>query len=232
MKSILHPFRLTSGILAAAAAAVCSLTVPAAAAASGDINGDGKLTKNDAVQLQKWLLTADASLADWRAGDMNQDNILDARDLTLLKRQIPEEEEEPQYIHLKGSSISYEGDHIQVSGKTAVINASGTYYIDGSLKDGQILVQIPDETVDTRTVKLFLNGVDMTNGDAPCILIENAENTSVNLVAGTVNKLSDGKEAPQEEQEPAFAVLHAKDDLTIKGEGELLISAGLQYGIH
>ncbi|MBR5361843.1 MAG: carbohydrate-binding domain-containing protein [Oscillospiraceae bacterium] len=232
MKSILHPFKLTSGILAAAAAAVCSLTVPAAAAASGDVNGDGKLTKNDAVQLQKWLLTADASPADWRAGDMNQDNILDARDLTLLKRQIPEEEEEPQYIHLKGSSISYEGDHIQVSGKTAAINASGTYYIDGSLKDGQILVQIPDETVDTRTVKLFLNGVDMTNGDAPCILIENAENTSVNLVAGTVNKLSDGKEAPQEEQEPAFAVLHAKDDLTIKGEGELLISAGLQYGIH
>ncbi len=232
MKNMLRHFRLPAGILTAAAVTVCCMTVPAAAAASGDVNGDGKLTKADAVQLRNWLLTSSYTLADWRAGDMNQDNRLDARDLTLLKRQIPEEEEEPQYIHLKGSSISYEGDHIQVSGKTALINASGTYYIDGSLKDGQILVQVPDETTDTGTVKLFLNGVDMVNGDAPCIMVENAENTSVNLVAGKENRLSDGKEAPESEQEPAFAVLHAKDDMTIKGEGELQITAGIRYGIH
>ena len=231
MRSILQQSRLTFGILTAAAT-VLGMTIPAAAAASGDINRDGTVSKADVQQLQKWLLTSSGSLSDWRAGDMNQDGILDARDLTLLKRQVPEKEDEPQYIHLKGSSISFEGSNIQVSGKTATINASGTYYIDGSLQGGQILVQVPDETTDTRTVKLFLNGVDMVNGDAPCIMVENAENTSVNLVAGKENKLSDGKEAPQTEEEPAFAVLHAKDDLTIKGEGSLIIEAGLQYGIH
>lgn len=232
MQSILQQSKLTIGIMTAAAVTVCGMAIPASAAASGDINRDGQLTKADVQQLQKWLLTSSASLADWRAGDMNQDGILDARDLTLMKRQVPEKEDEPQYIHLKGSSISYEGTSIAVSGKTATISASGTYYIDGSLQGGQILVNVPDETVDTRTVKLFLSGVDMVNSDAPCILVENAENTSVNLVAGKENKLSDGKEAPAAEQEPSFAVLHAKDDLTVKGEGSLKINAGVQYGIH
>ena len=105
MQSILQQSRLTFGILTAAAT-VLGMTIPAAAAASGDINRDGTVSKADVQQLQKWLLTSSGSLPDWSAGDMNQDGILDARDLTLLKRQVPEKEDEPQYIHLKGSSIS------------------------------------------------------------------------------------------------------------------------------
>ena len=232
MRSILQQSKFAAFAVTAAAVTVLGLTLPASAAASGDINRDGTVSKADVLELQKWLLTSSASLADWRAGDMNQDGILDARDLSLLKRQVPEKEDEPQYIHLKGSSISFEGTNIQVSGKTATINASGTYYIDGSLQGGQIVVQVPDETTDSGTVKLYLNGVNMVNGDAPCILIENAEKASVHLAEGKENTLSDGKDAPQTETEPAFAVLHAKDDLTIKGEGSLKIDAGLQYGIH
>ena len=144
MRSILQQTKLTIGVITAAAVTVCGMVIPASAAASGDVNRDGALTKADVQQLQKWLLTSSASISDWRAGDMNQDGKLDARDLTLMKRQVPEKEDEPQYIHLKGSSITYEGTSIQVSGKTATINASGTYYIDGSLQGGKILVNVPD----------------------------------------------------------------------------------------
>ena len=236
-RSGLRLLKLT-GILTAAAAAVCGTAVSAAAAASGDINRDGKTNASDADMLASYLVTDTSILPDWRAADMDGDGGLDARDLTLLKRKILyqpaiiEVPDEPQYIHLKDSGITYEGPSITVSGKTAVISTSGTYYIDGSIRDGQILVQVPDEQADPNTVKLFLNGVSMTNGSAPCILVENAENTSVNLVEGKENTLSDGKDAPASEVETDFAVLHAKDDLTIKGDGSLTITAGICYGIH
>ena len=222
-------------VLTAAAAAACGATMTAAAAASGDVNRDGSVGYADVKQLQNFLLKQSDSLSDWRAGDMDGNGKLDARDLTLLKRlaaQQPEVPDEPRYIHLKDSGITYDGDHISVSGKTVTIDASGTYYIDGSINGGQVLVNVPDETVDTKTVKLYLNGVNMVNGSAPCIMIENAENTSVNLVEGKENTLSDGKDKPSAETETDIAVLHAKDDLTIKGDGSLSITAGIAYGIH
>lgn len=54
---------------------------------TGDINKDGAFNITDVVLLQKWLLTApDTVLPDWKAGNMNDDNRLDARDLSMMKR--------------------------------------------------------------------------------------------------------------------------------------------------
>lgn len=226
---------LASLLLAAAQTAAGvpeSVRIRAAAAVSGDLSGDGQCNVTDVRMLCQFLTGQRSELPDWQAGDINRDGRLNAADLTLLKRIAPQQEAEPAYIHLLGTSIRTEGNHVAVSGKTAVISASGSYYIDGTLDGGQILVNVPDETADTGTVKLFLNGVQITNTEAPCILIENAENTSVNLEEGTVSLLSDGSEAPQTEYAAERAVLHAKDDLTIKGSGTLEIQAGMQYGIH
>lgn len=56
---------------------------------SGDVNADGTVNQADAVLLGKWLCCdPDAALADWMAGDMNQDAQLDAIDLTLLKQAL------------------------------------------------------------------------------------------------------------------------------------------------
>lgn len=220
---------LTLGSLLAiqlSGAALC-----ADAAASGDLNGDGKFNSADVTILQDWLLGKRTSFSDWRSADFDGNRVLNAVDLSLMKQAMPEEEPDPVYIHLKDNAISFEGENVSVSGKTATISASGVYYIDGKLNDGQILVSIPDETADAKTVKLYLNGVTMTNKSAPCIMVENAENTSVNLVENKTNVLSDGTETPTAE-EPAFAVLHAKDDLTVKGSGTLEIKAGTQNGIH
>ena len=221
-------------MVAAAVLSVCALSVPAAAATAGDVNNDGKTDKKDVSALSTWLTTGEGSIS--RSGaDINSDGSIDVRDLSLLKHIVmtmPEEPAEPVYIHLSQNGITYEGGKISVSGKTAEISESGEYYIDGSITGGQVLVNIPDETADSATVKLFLNGVRMVNSDAPCIMIENAEKVSVNLTEGKENTLSDGKEAPAAEVEPSFAVLHAKDDLTIKGSGSLAITAGEAYGIH
>lgn len=204
----------------------------AMAAASGDLNGDGSCTVADAVLLSRWLTGATKQLTSWQNADMDGNGRLNAADLTLLKRMLLEKEPDPVYIHLLGNSIRAEGGNVEISGSNATVTSSGVYYIDGTLTNGQITVHVPDETADAKTVKLYLNGVSMTNSSAPCILIENAENTSVNLVEGTENTLSDGSEAPAEATDPAFAVLHAKDDMTIKGDGKLTVEAGVLYGIH
>lgn len=56
---------------------------------SGDVNADGALTVADVVVLQKWLLAVpDATLADWKAGDLCEDDRLDVFDLCLMKREL------------------------------------------------------------------------------------------------------------------------------------------------
>ena len=54
----------------------------------GDVNADGKCGIADAVLLQKYLLTIETGLPDWKAGDMDENGTLNTADLTLLKRMI------------------------------------------------------------------------------------------------------------------------------------------------
>ena len=55
----------------------------------GDVNADGAFNITDAVLLQKWLLTdPDAEPADWLAGDLDGNGILNAVDLSLMKKEL------------------------------------------------------------------------------------------------------------------------------------------------
>lgn len=55
----------------------------------GDMNGDQTVGIADVVLMQKWLLAAsDTGFADWKAGDMNQDGLLNSIDLSLLKQAV------------------------------------------------------------------------------------------------------------------------------------------------
>jgi len=56
---------------------------------NGDVSGDGYLSINDVVLLQKWLLTVpNTILEDWEAADFTNDNRLDVFDLCLMKRAL------------------------------------------------------------------------------------------------------------------------------------------------
>ncbi|MBQ8922282.1 MAG: leucine-rich repeat protein [Oscillospiraceae bacterium] len=52
----------------------------------GDVNQDGAADQADAALLQAYLLTEETALPAAEAADLNADGVLDARDLTLLKR--------------------------------------------------------------------------------------------------------------------------------------------------
>ncbi len=54
---------------------------------TGDVNADGQCTVADVIMLQKWLLGA-GEITDWRAGDLDGNQVLNAFDLSLLKREL------------------------------------------------------------------------------------------------------------------------------------------------
>ena len=56
---------------------------------SGDVNADGEFNVSDVVLLQKWLLAVpDTALANWKAADFCDDNVLNVFDLCLMKRKL------------------------------------------------------------------------------------------------------------------------------------------------
>lgn len=130
-------------------------------------------------------------------------------------------------ITLNGDTITATGENVTVDGSNATITASGSYEISGTLNAGQIRVAVPDEVADPETVKLYLNGVSITGETDAAIYVINAEKTSLNLVAGTENFLYDGATYTE-----TSAVIYAKDDITIKGDGALTITAATQHGVH
>lgn len=221
----------------------------------GDANDDGRVSVADAVAILQFIGNRDKYNLSERGLDnadvyMRGDGVTarDALSIQMLDAGLidslpeswlngqpdPDPVTDTVYIHLNGGSISVEGDnsgYTSVSGTVVTISHSGTFYIDGTLDDGQICVNVPDETADPETVKLFLNGVNITGKSDSAILISNAENTSINLVDGTVNNISDG-DTPYAS---GNAVIEAKDDVTIKGgdngSGVLKLTANTQDGI-
>ncbi|MGN0647757.1 MAG: glycoside hydrolase family 98 domain-containing protein [Oscillospiraceae bacterium] len=57
----------------------------------GDVNADGTFSVADVVMLQKWLIcSANATLTDWKAGDLSEDNRIDGLDLCIMKNMLLE----------------------------------------------------------------------------------------------------------------------------------------------
>ncbi len=136
-------------------------------------------------------------------------------------------------VTLSDTAATAEGANVTIDGTKITISASGSYQFTGKLTDGQIIVDVADLVADPGTVKLFFNGVDITGKTAPPVYVVNAENTSINLMDGTENILSDAAAYSTDTD----AVIYAKDDITIKsggtvGDGKLQINATYQHALH
>ncbi len=196
------------------------------------------ITNLDALSIQKYLLDMVKLPESYIKTSGTTTTVSTTATTTSTSSSTTTTKSEPQaditYIHLKNSAVTVEGRNASAEGSVVTISHSGTYMIDGTLDDGQIIVNIPDETADAETVKLFLNGVNITGKSAPAILVSNAENTSINIVDGSENTISDGDKA-YSGNNAGLAVIEAKDDITIKGgdlgSGVLTINANIQNAV-
>ena len=92
------------------------------------------------------------------------------------------------YIMLEGDSITLEGSGVFVEGNIVTITTTGTFSISGTLYNGQIIVNTGDE----ESVRLILNGVDITCATSSPIYVINAEKTVLTLAEGSDNFITDG----------------------------------------
>ena len=147
--------------------------------------------------------------------DVTGDGAVNGLDLSRLRQMIATVPvSDAIAIHLSDSGITVEGDTkgvTAVSGKTVTISASGNYTVDGTITDGQILVNVADTTADSDAVSLYLQGVTMTSSTgAPCILGQSAG--KLKLTCSGINTLTDTAAAVNAD---TSGVIYGDCDITV-----------------
>ncbi|MFP7200392.1 carbohydrate-binding domain-containing protein [Lysinibacillus halotolerans] len=139
------------------------------------------------------------------------------------------EEEGVTFVNLNGTSADFSGDGgVILEENQILIRTTGTYVFEGTLDDGQIVV----DAEDTGTVRLVLNGVTINSSTSAPIYIKQADKAVISLEEYTVNTLTDANEYRYDEQETEpDAAIFSNDDLTINGLGSLTVQGNYEDGI-
>lgn len=133
-------------------------------------------------------------------------------------------------IQLNDESITSNSSDVHIEKSVATITKAGTYHIEGTLLDGQIVV----DTDDDDTVRIVLDDVDITSSDNSPIYVKKADKVVIVLADNTTNYITDGSSYTSEEIEDApNAAIFSMADLTIytNDKGVLDISGNYNDGI-
>ena len=108
------------------------------------------------------------------------------------------------------------------SGEDITISEEGVYVISGTATDCTITVDADSAA----KVQLVLDGVSITNADAPAIYVLSADKVFVTTANGSSNELTPtGEFAAIGDVTNIDGVIFAKDDLVLNGQGTLTINS-------
>jgi hypothetical protein len=130
-------------------------------------------------------------------------------------------------ITLNGDSVTFDGSGAEADWSTVTITSEGTYVVSGTLDNGQIIVNAGDDD----KVYLILNGADITCHTSAPVYEQNVDKTTITLEEGTTNTVTDGTSHSVDEEGEPNAAIFSKDDLTINGDGKLVVNANYNNGI-
>ena len=135
-------------------------------------------------------------------------------------------ESESTKIELTQTSANINGRGAAVENNKVTITEAGTYVLSGTLTDGCIDVNVSGKG----TVRLILNGVNITSSTTAPFIVEDAKKVVVTLADGTTNTFTDSTRVAADDEDYSAAV-YSKADLTFNGNGTLNINAGYRNGI-
>ncbi|MBC2888163.1 carbohydrate-binding domain-containing protein [Gordonibacter massiliensis (ex Traore et al. 2017)] len=153
-----------------------------------------------------------------------------ALDLDYSKRDLDASYNDASATHiaLNGGTVAVEGDGATADESTVTIAEAGTYVVSGTLDDGQLAVEAPEDA----KVQIVLAGATIHNEDGPAVYVKQADKCFVTLADGTVNTLTDGAEyALEEGSDEPYATLFSKDDLTLNGSGTLNVTSSYRHAV-
>lgn len=139
-----------------------------------------------------------------------------------------------------GASVTNDNGCVTVNGGEVLISCAGDYDFSGTYSGADAQIRVYSPKADSG-VYLNLRGLTLENTtDAP-IYVQMASKTFVVAKKETSNKLSDGKTRTKsytyvndkgvEKVDTTAAAIYSKDDLTIKGEGTLIVKGNANNGI-
>ena len=129
-------------------------------------------------------------------------------------------------ITLNGTTIEASDPNVTVDGSTVTISAEGVYVLSGTLENGQVVVNAPEDA----KVQIVLNGASVTNATGPALYVQQADKCFVTLADGTENALADGSEYADADSD-ASAALYSTCDLTLQGSGKLSVSGNFKDAV-
>ncbi len=115
------------------------------------------------------------------------------------------------------TNMTYEGEGIEITDNQIKITKGGDFTVSGTLANGNIVISANEK------VKLRLSGAKITSSENPCIFVENADKAYITLTKGTENYLT--------VENSEDGAIYSKDNLEIKGEGNLNIKSKAGHGI-
>lgn len=141
--------------------------------------------------------------------------------------EIGYDEETSTYIYLNGGTAECNSQNVQISGSTITITAEGTYILSGSLTDGSVIVDAPDNA----KLQIVLNGAEITSATSAALYVREADKVFVTTAADTENTLQNGGEYEAIDGNNIDAAVFSKADLTLNGAGTLNVTAKSGHGI-
>ena len=101
------------------------------------------------------------------------------------------------YVTLSQNGSTIKGSGVTADGSTVTITQAGTYVLSGTLSDGSIVIN----TEDKATVRIILNGVDISSSTTAPFIVQSAKKVIVTLADNTVNKFTDSARSTTESED-------------------------------
>lgn len=146
---------------------------------------------------------------------------------TARDKEVGYDEDSAVQITLNGSLAQSDSSLVKVQEGTVTISGEGVYVLSGSLTDGMIVVDAPDDA----KVQLVFDNVSISNADGAALYVKEADKVFLTLDEGTKNSLENKGSYVQTDDNNVDGVIFSKSDLTVNGSGELKITAQEGSGI-
>lgn len=133
------------------------------------------------------------------------------------------------YIHCNKSSFEIKGNaslvDVKTTGVKIELKKTGTYYIDGTLDDGQIQVDADSSDV----VKVVFNGINLNCSNEAAFRVKDCQKTIVTIADGTTNIITDTK--LNEDSAAIYSKRYLAFNAGEKGTGTLKVTANCNDAI-
>lgn len=228
-----------------------------AAALMGDVDVDGSVGVTDIVLLQKYLIGKETiSEEAYQNANLINDNIVNIYDFVALKRKVLDEngvsvatgvvasvvyhDSGISLYDINGNEIAVEdASNVTVADNTYVtITKSGEYSISGTSENGQLKVNTDNTAEPKAAVTLNFEDLTLSNSSVAPVYIENVgKDVTISAKKGTTNTISDGTAHTDSytnssgETKEINSAIFSRDDLKIKGKGNLIVNGNYADGI-